>query len=88
MDHAEIIRRYIVDEFVYSEEDARRLTTDASLLAEGVLDSVGILSVITFLTETFGIHIENDEVVPDNLESIDAMAAFVARKRAVTRAAA
>jgi acyl carrier protein len=77
----EIIRRFILDNFVYQEGGDPGLRDDASLLDEGVLDSVGVLSVIGFLEEMFQIEVEDHEVVPDNLESVDAMAAFVQRKR-------
>ena len=75
-----IIRRFILDNFVYTEGGDQGLKDDVSLLNEGVLDSVGVLSVIGFLEEMFQIEVEDHEVVPDHLESVDAMVAFVQGK--------
>lgn len=54
----------------------------ASLLGEGVMDSTGVLELVGFLEESFGISVDDAEMVPDNLDSVDAIAAFVARKAA------
>ena len=48
----------------------------------GIIDSTGILEVIFFLEENFGIKVEDEEMVPENLDSIDNLVAFVARKAA------
>lgn len=60
--------------------DPERLGNDVSLLEQGVIDSTGVLEVITFVEESFGIRIEDREMLPDNLESIDRITAFVERK--------
>lgn len=74
------IRQFILDEFVYADDGGKSLKDDVSLLDEGVFDSVGILSVIGFLEEKFDLRVEDREVVPGNLESVDAITAFVQRK--------
>jgi len=53
---------------------------DESLLDRGIVDSTGVLEVVMFLEETFGVVVEDDEIVPENLDSVAAMAAYVARK--------
>ena len=53
-----------------------------SLLDRGAIDSVGLLNLITFLEQRTGIHIPEDEMVPDNFESVVAIEAFVERMRA------
>ena len=55
---------------------------EASLLDQGIVDSTGVLEVITFLEEEFGIKIEDAEMIPDNLDTIGNITAFVTRKRA------
>jgi acyl carrier protein len=58
------------------------IADDASLLDQGVVDSTGVLEVITFLESEFGIKIEDAEMVPDNLDTIGNIVAFVTRKKA------
>ncbi len=80
MDVRERVRQFVVENFYVS--DPARLAADTSLIAEGYVDSTGMLEVIGFLEEEFGIRIQDQELVPDNLESIDRIVAFVARKQA------
>jgi len=70
-------REYITNNFVLP---AGGLTDEASLLEEGVLDSTGVLNVVMFIEETFGIEVKDEELVPDNLDSIDKLVAFVEKK--------
>ena len=70
-----ICANFIVAEDAFSDED--------SMLEKEIMDSTGILELVSWLEETFGIKVADDEVVPDNLDSIDASAAFVERKRLV-----
>lgn len=73
------IRQFIVENFYVSDPD--ELTADTSLIT-GYVDSTGMLEVIAFLEETFAIRIADREMVPENLETIGRIGAFVARKRA------
>lgn len=79
MDYIGAIRAFIVENFLFGE-DAAWLGEDTSFLESGVIDSTGILEVITFIEETFGIHVEDEEIVPENLDSLKKLAAFLARK--------
>jgi acyl carrier protein len=54
-----------------------------SLLEKGVLDSLAVLDLTEFLQAQYGIKIQNDELLPENLDSLERIAAFVERKRAV-----
>ncbi len=74
------IRRFILENFYVSEPS--ELADDTSLVETGLVDSTGILEVLAFLESEFGIRIADRETTPDNLESIERMAAFVARKLA------
>jgi acyl carrier protein len=58
------------------------LTDDTSLLDSGLIDSTGVLELLTFLESEFGITIDDAEVVPENLDSLRSIEAFVASKRA------
>ena len=57
-----------------------RLKDDTSLLEAGIVDSTGVLEVIQFLEATFGFHVEDDEIVPANLDTVEHLVGFVSRK--------
>lgn len=75
------IRVFLVENFMFRGA-IDQMTDDASLIQAGILDSVGVLSLVTFLEETFEITVTDDEVEPENLDSIDAVTAFVTKKKA------
>ena len=75
----ERLRRYIMQNFLFTEDDAALKNTD-SFLEKGIIDSTGILEVIQFLQEEFGVDVKDDEMTPENLDSVARIAAFVARK--------
>ena len=77
------VRGFIVDNFLFGTED-ESLTDDASFLETGIIDSTGILELITFVEKTFEITIADDEMLPENLDSLDQISAFVLRKRGGT----
>jgi acyl carrier protein len=74
-----VVRQFMVEQLRVSEP--AKLTNDASLLEEGIVDSVAMLGLIVFLESEFGIGVEDEEIIPENLESISRIAAFVARKQ-------
>jgi len=74
------IKNFIVANFYVA--DAASLAGNTSLLDQGIVDSTGVLELIGFLEQSFGITVEDAEMLAENLDSIDRMAAFVARKRA------
>mgnify|MGYP001232477711 CR=1 FL=1 len=74
------LRRFIEDNFMFGAGGAPLADSD-SFLERHVLDSTGFLELIAHLEETYGIKVGDDEMVPENLDSIDAAAAYVTRKR-------
>jgi acyl carrier protein len=62
--------------------DAAKLADATSLVESGIVDSTGILEVLSFLEQELGVAVEDAEVVPANLDSINNIVAFVDRKRA------
>ncbi len=74
------VRQFIVANFYVADPGA--LADDTSLLDQGIVDSTGVLEVISFLEATFAITVADDEMLPDNLDTITRIAAFVARKKA------
>ena len=75
---AERVRTFITTNFYVA--DASQLTESTSLLDQGIVDSTGILEVIAFLEREFGVTISDDEMLPENLDSIERISAFVTRK--------
>lgn len=51
-----------------------------SLLEKGIIDSTGVLELVGFLEESFGMKVEDEELVPENLESVNNIVAFVIEK--------
>jgi acyl carrier protein len=74
------IRAFVVANFYVA--DAAALKDTDSLLDGGIIDSTGALEVIAFIEETFGIRVEDAEMLPENLDSVQRIADFVARKQA------
>ena len=75
------LRSFIADKLAYSD-DLAWLADRASLREAGLIDSTGVIELVTFLEEEFGVPVEDEEMLPQNLDSIAALEAFVARKRA------
>ena len=74
------VREFVTRNFFVS--DAAKLTDGASLLDLGVVDSTGVLEIIAFVESTFGLSVDDDEILPANLDSIARIAAYVDRKLA------
>ena len=53
------------------------------MLEAGIIDSTGVLELVAFLEESYGIEVSDDEMVPDNLDSLDNLVRYVSKKRAV-----
>lgn len=68
--------------FASQNAQAANLEDDTSLIERGLLDSMAIVKLITFLEERFGVELSDDEFDPDNFETLSAIAALVERKRA------
>lgn len=81
MENADIIRNFIIENMLFG--DAAKLTDGASLLDAGIIDSTGILEIVQFIEETFGITVEDDELLPENLDSVEAITLFIKRKTTV-----
>ena len=73
------IRNYVVENFLFGEGDD--LANDDSFLEKGFLDSTGVLVLVDHLEATYGFKVGDDEITPDNLDSITLIAAYVERKR-------
>jgi acyl carrier protein len=79
MSTAEKITSFI--EKMSLDEGGTEVTTETSLLDSGLIDSTGILELVSFLESEFGIRVEDEEIVPENFETVTRIAAFVDSKR-------
>jgi acyl carrier protein len=80
MDDRSKIRQFLLTNFYVP--DPALLGDEASLLDHGIVDSTGVLEVVAFLEDTFGIKVADTEMVPDNLDSVARIAAYVEGKKA------
>lgn len=80
------IRSFVLANFYVA--DPAKVPDGRSLLEQGIIDSTGVLEIISFVESTFGITVEDEEMIPANLDSIDGIARFVQRKQAVASAPA
>jgi acyl carrier protein len=73
------VRAFVEKNFYVADPAA--LGTETSLLDSGIIDSTGVLEVIAFLEETFQIEVADEEMLPENLDTIGRIARFVERKK-------
>lgn len=74
------VREYVVENFLLGE-DEEELSNSDSFLESGLIDSTGILELIAFLEETYDVEIEDEEMIPENLDSVERVARFIASKK-------
>jgi len=72
------IKAFIMENFLFGNDQG--LNDDTSFLDEGIIDSTGILELVSFLEEEFGISVEDEEILPENLDSIKNVVAYLERK--------
>jgi acyl carrier protein len=75
------IKTYILENFLFSD-NGYELAEDASFLEEGIVDSTGVLELVMFVEETFNITVQDEEIVPENFDSVGQLAAYIHRKAA------
>ena len=78
MDNSYKIRQFIVENFLFG--DGQVLKDDTSFMQEGIIDSTGILELVFFLEETFGVSVEDDELIPENFDSLARIVKYLETK--------
>jgi acyl carrier protein len=73
------IERFIVDEIIMGDRQTR-IASEDSLISSGVIDSLALLRLIGFIEERFDVTIEDQEVIPDNFETLSAIESYVSQK--------
>ena len=74
------VREFIAENFLFRAD--AQVSNTQSLLESGVIDSTGVLELIAFLEQTYGITVADEEIVPENLDSIDNMTSYLSIKLA------
>jgi acyl carrier protein len=75
----EQIRQYIAENILFSDNGIG-LSDEESFLDAGIVDSVGVLELVAFVEDTFAFEVPDEEIVPDNFDSISRLAAFIERR--------
>jgi acyl carrier protein len=72
------IRKFIIENFLFEEDET--LQEDTSFLETGIIDSTGILELVSFVEESFGIDVADEEMIPENLDSIANVVRYLQKK--------
>jgi len=75
------VRRFLLENYLFTTDDTL-LGNDDSLLQKGIVDSTGMMELINFIEDGFGIRIAEEEMIPENLDSVRAIVAFVTARQA------
>ena len=82
MEAREEIMNFIIENFLYGKDD-NSLSGDVSFLEKGIIDSTGVLELVSFIEEKYGFSVSDDELIPDNFDSLNKLENFVTQKMAV-----
>ena len=75
-----VVREFINDNFFF--ENDGEIKEETSFLESGIIDSTGILELIAFLEKKYGISVDDEEIIPENLDSLKSLVNFLQRKLA------
>lgn len=73
------IRRFVADNFLFGQEGAV-FADEASFLEKGLIDSTGVLELVAFVEEKYGFKVADEELVPENFDTVGNLAAYIARR--------
>lgn len=79
----ELLRKYIAENILFSSNGYPH-QDDTSFLENGIIDSMNVLELVMFVEQKYRFKVEDDEIIPDNFDSITKMAAFIRRKQELT----
>ncbi len=78
MDAVNTVKEFIIENFLFGEEEQIELDTD--FFEKGIIDSTGVIELVSFLEETFEISIDDEELIPENLSSLEKIKVFLQQK--------
>jgi acyl carrier protein len=84
MDKRNVIKKFIISSFLKGEKSIT-LRDDSLFIEEGIIDSIGVLELVAFIEETFGVRVEDEELIPENLDSINRLVTYVESKLAINK---
>ena len=73
-----LIRSFVTENYIFGQE--LTFADSDSFLESGIIDSTGVLQLVSYLEETYGITVEDNELTPENLDSVNSVAAYLGRK--------
>ncbi len=73
----EKIKEFIIENFLFGEDND--LNDDTSFLEEGIIDSTGVLELIEYLEEEFELEIDDEDMIPENLDSLNNLEQFISK---------
>ena len=79
------IRNFLIENLLFGQDDG--LTNDTSFIEAGIIDSMSVVELIEFLGKRYGVEVNDDELIPDNLDSIRNLRCFIERKLAARQTA-
>ena len=74
------VRNFILENYLFTDDESA-LGLEDSLLDRGIVDSTGMLEIIMFIEDELGVAVEDEEMIPENLDSVNRIANFVGRKK-------
>ncbi len=80
-----ILRQFILENYLFTDDEGE-LSNDDSFLDLGIIDSTGIMEVVLFVEQQFGFEVDDEDLLPENLDTISNLVAFVAAKQPATTA--
>jgi acyl carrier protein len=75
----EKLREFVVENFLFGQENFE-FADDDSLMGKGIIDSTGVLELVAFIQDSFGIQVDDRDLIPENLDSISNVMRFLATK--------
>ncbi len=78
MEYLGTVRAFVVENFLFGDDAG--LKEDTNFLENGIMDSTGVLELVGYLETAFGIRVDDDEIVPDNLNSLGSICRYLERK--------
>ena len=78
MNYKERIRTFIIDNFLFG--DGTKLSFDTLLIEKGIIDSTGVLELVSFIEENFNVTVKDDELIQNNFASLNAIESFLKSK--------
>lgn len=79
------IRKFVIDNYLFGEEG--KLGNDDSFMETGIIDSTGILELVRFLESTYAVKVTDEELIPDNLDSVNKIVSYIQTKQPASAAA-